>query len=277
MKILYWIPKNLLSYWVGKFMYLKFPRPLAQWLINTFAKRYRIHIEEAENPLSAYASIGDFFTRRLKEGVRPLGDSAYVHPADSVITARGRISKAQLIQAKGRMYSLEKFLGVSSVAEWENGFFVTYYLCPTDYHRVHSPIDAWVKEVKYIPGALWPVNEWSVNTIDELFVQNERVVVELESSRGALALVFVGATNVGSIRLTLEPSLKTNHAHVRSAQTWRYSPHQMKIEKGQELGMFCMGSTVIVVAKDSWSELIPLVQEVKPKKVKVRSSLESEL
>lgn len=273
MKILYWVPKNLISFVAGKAMHIQFPPWLSHRLISLFAKIYHINLDETEKPIAAYKSIGDFFTRRLNEGVRPLGDALYVHPADSTITARGVIKQNQLIQAKGKVYSLKNFLGVSSVEPWDNGFYITYYLCPTDYHRVHSPIEGWVKEIRYIPGQLWPVNDWSVTNIDELFLKNERVVVEIESSKGPLAVVFVGATNVGSIRLSIEASLRTNHTHKRLPQTWSYPEKSLPIQKGQEIGMFCMGSTVIIVAPPAWQELASLVQDPNPKIVHVRASI----
>ncbi len=272
MKILYWIPKNLVSYVAGKLMYLKLPRVLRQKAIRSFAQIYQIDLQEAEKPIDHYDSIGDFFTRKLKEGVRPLAHSDYVHPADSQMTARGEIQQHQLIQAKGRSYSLFHFLDTPPSETWSHGFFITYYLCPTDYHRVHSPIEGWVKEVRYIPGQLWPVNDWSVTHIDELFLKNERVVVEMNSDKGPLTLVFVGATNVGSIQLFCEPSLRTNHTHVRKPQTWTYPEKTLLIQKGQELGMFCMGSTVIVVASQAWQqELSAITQDQRPQMVKVGS------
>lgn len=273
MRILYWVPKNLVSFVAGKLMHIQFPSWINEKLIHLFAKTYHINLNETEKPIANYRSIGDFFIRKLKEGVRPLGSSLYVHPADSAMTARGVISQNQLIQAKGKTYSLKNFLGVDSTEGWEGGFYITYYLCPTDYHRVHSPIDGWVKEIRYIPGQLWPVNDWSVTNIDELFLKNERVVVEIISPKGPMAVVFVGATNVGSIRLSIESSLRTNHTHQRSPQTWSYTENSLPVQKGQELGMFCMGSTVIIVAPPAWQELAPLVKTQTPQAVQVRSSI----
>jgi len=271
MKVLYWVPKNLLSFFAGKLMYFKFPKAMSSKLIRLFAQTYHINLNEAEKNIDDYNSIGDFFTRKLKEGVRPLASSEYVHPADSKMTARGVIQQNQLIQAKGKSYLLQNFLGAASLETWTNGFFITYYLCPTDYHRVHSPIEGWIKEVRYIPGQLWPVNNWSVSNIDELFLKNERVIVEIESTKGPMAVVFVGATNVGSIRLSFEPALRTNHAHIRSPETWTYPAKSRPIQKGQELGMFCMGSTVIIVASPTWTELSKLTQDSAPQVVQVRS------
>jgi phosphatidylserine decarboxylase len=266
--ILYWIPKNLLSYWVGKLMYLRFPQPLQSWLIKGFAGLYKINLEEAEQVVANYPSLGDFFVRHLKPGARPIGGSAYVHPADSKMTARGVVIGNKAIQAKGSSYSLGDFLQDKLVDRWQQGYFITYYLCPTDYHRVHSPVDGLIKEVRYVPGNLWPVNDWSVKNIQNLFVQNERVIVEIETVRGPIAVVFVGATNVGSIRLNFEPNLRTNHQHKRQEQKISYID-PVAVKKGEELGMFCLGSTVIVVSTSAWKELQSVVQtnEVLPVQV----------
>jgi phosphatidylserine decarboxylase len=268
---LYWIPKNLLSYWVGKIIHLQLPRPVRGWLIRSFAKIYRINTDEAEKPIGSYLSIGDFFTRKLKEGCRPIGSSEYVHPADSKMTARGVIIGKQLVQAKGSTYSLGAFLRDPLEDRWQKGYFITYYLCPTDYHRVHSPVDGIIKEVRYVPGNLWPVNAWSITNVRELFVKNERVVIEIETSKGPVAVVLVGATNVGSIRLAFEPSLRTNHDHRREERKIVYV-EPVKIRRGEELGMFCMGSTVIVVATSAWDSIASMVHSHQPHEVKVGAS-----
>lgn len=248
------LPKNLVSFWAGKLMHLQFPRPLASFMIRLFAKVYRINIDEAELPLESYKSIGDFFIRKLKPGIRPQGFAKYVHPADSRITARGEIVGSTILQAKGRFYNLSDFLQENKIDRWKGGTFVTYYLCPTDYHRVHSPVNGVIKEVRYQPGQLWPVNDWSVANIENLFAVNERVIVEIETQEGPIALVFVGATNVGSIRLAFEPTLRTNHTHKRKPNKITYV-QPISIKKGEELGYFSMGSTVVVIASQGLTEL----------------------
>jgi phosphatidylserine decarboxylase len=270
-RILYWVPKNLLSYWVGKFIHFRFPQPIRGVLIRAFAHLYRIKVEEASKPIDSYESVGDFFIRQLKPGVRPIGAADYIHPADSKMTARGVVVGQQLIQAKGSTYPLGAFLQDALVDRWQKGYFITYYLCPTDYHRVHSPVDGVIKEVRYVPGNLWPVNDWSVTNISELFVKNERVVIEIETLRGPVAVVLVGATNVGSIRLTFEPSLRTNHTHKREPNKITYVEPQ-PVKKGDELGMFCMGSTVIVVTTSAWDELKTITQSSEPVAVHVAQS-----
>ncbi len=276
--ILYVVPKNLLSFWAGKLMHLKFPSPLRLFLIKLFANHYKINTEEAEKPMDQYLSIGDFFIRKLKDGVRPISSTDYVHPADSKMTARGIIQEGQLVQAKGRVYSLSEFLKLenttnsnSSSVAWLGGYFITYYLCPTDYHRVHSPVDGWIKEVRYVPGQLWPVNDWSVSNIDQLFIRNERVIVDIQTTLGLVAVVFVGATNVGSIKLSFEPEVQSNHSHLRNSKTWSYREGLCSIKKGQELGMFCMGSTVIVVANKNWKPLDQIVKNQEPVAVRMGS------
>lgn len=271
MALLYWVPKNLLSYWFGKFVHLRLPNPLRSSFLHFFVHHYRINIDEAEFPLSHYQSIGDFFIRRLKPGVRPLANSDYVHPADAKMTARGVIIGKQLIQAKGRTYAVQEFLQDSTDNRWQQGYFITYYLCPTDYHRVHCPVEGFIREVRYVPGNLWPVNDWSINRISELFIKNERIVIELETRKGPMAVVLVGATNVGSIRLSFEPSLQTNHTHRREPRKISYV-EPIKVNRGDELGMFCMGSTVIVVASSGWKELESITQSSVPLDVKVCSS-----
>lgn len=250
MNILYLLPKNSLSRLVGFLVHLQLPRPLATWSIRTFGNFYKINLSEAEKPPEAYKSIGDFFVRRLKEGLRPLGAGPVVHPADSRISQAAAITEGKLVQAKGKMYSLQGLLCADDEAEvlkkYQGGFFATYYLCPTDYHRVHSPVTGAITSVTHVPGALWPVNEWSVGRIEELFCVNERVIIEIQTESGPVTVVMVGATNVGKMSLSFEPQILSNQSHVKSPQRIVYSP-QKPVKKGDELGAFHMGSTVVMV------------------------------
>lgn len=228
-------------------MHVRLPGPLARWTIKTFGKYYQINFEEAEKPLDQYHSIGDFFVRRLKEGVRPLAASPILHPADSVIAQIGTIVSGKCIQAKGKTYDVAGLCGDPELGkQYEGGLFVTYYLCPTDYHRVHSPVDGKLVRAHHIPGHLWPVNEWSANNIENLFAVNERVILEIETRLGKCLLVFVGATNVGQIRLSFDPEIVTNKFLKQENLERHYSP-PIEITKGQELGAFYMGSTVVMI------------------------------
>lgn len=239
------LPKNLMSRIVGVLMHIEWPNPFSTFLITVFARVYKINQSEAEAPISTYPSIGAYFIRRLKPGLRPVAESPVVHPADSVITQIGRIEKGTAIQAKGLRYSVQEMLGDHfSASVFEGGLFITYYLCPTDYHRVHSPLDAEVPQITPIHGTLWPVNDWSVSNINNLFSINERVVFEMKSRLGTAALVMVGATNVGHISTNLAPQIQTNQGQKLSALKFQSAP---EVSRGQELGIFHMGSTVVMI------------------------------
>lgn len=223
------------------------PSFLAHWSIKAFARFYNINLDEAEKPYTSYTSIGDFFVRRLKPGIRPVGESWAVHPADSVITQSAPIDGGTLIQAKGITYKLEDFTqDPEAKKKWAGGYFLTYYLCPTDYHRVHSPVDGQITNVRYMPGELWPVNEWSTTNVKDLFTANERVLVEIETDLGPVGVVFVGATNVGHIVLSFDEKIKGNQKGAHIFNHKRYTP-DIPIHKGTELGMFRMGSTVVML------------------------------
>lgn len=231
---------------VGYIVHLRLPGPLREWSIRTFGNYYKIDFAEAEKPIAEYPSIGEFFIRRLKAGARPVAESRIVHPADSRISQIGAIEMGRLIQAKGKTYSLESFLyDETALQKYENGLFATYYLCPTDYHRVHSPVTGRITAVTHIPGALWPVNEWSVGNIENLFCVNERVIVEFQTEWGPVALVLVGATNVGKISLSFESEILSNQPKRIKPQKIIYQPGPA-INKGDELGIFHMGSTVVM-------------------------------
>jgi phosphatidylserine decarboxylase len=244
--LLPWIPKNTLSHVTGWLVHLKLPPALAGWSVAWFARRYRINTAEAEFPLTKYPSIGEFFTRRLKEGVRPIAESSVVHPADAVITQSGTIVDGNIIQAKGKNFTVVELLADSALAHLlMGGEYATYYLCPTDYHRVHSPLTGKISYAAHVPGELWPVNEWSVENVEKLFAVNERQVTRIDGDRGTAVVVMVGATNVGSIRMEYDSDWRTNRAGTRYTVK-RYQP-PLPIVKGQELGVFQMGSTVIVL------------------------------
>lgn len=208
---------------------------------------------EAERPLAEYQTLAELFTRRLRLGVRPIATSQLVHPCDSEITQFGAMAGGTtLIQAKGINYPLAELLKNGALAKkLENGFFVTYYLCPTDYHRVHSPIAGLVTSITYVPGTLWPVNRWSVQAVPGLFTINERLIVEIASEGGSLAVVFVGATNVGKISLSFDSTFVTNQRPHPTQVQHLTLKQPVAITKGQELGTFHLGSTVVMVMAKS--------------------------
>lgn len=276
-EFLYLLPKNALSRFVGWLVHLKLPGGLASFTIAQFARAYNINVEEAERPPSAYASIGDFFVRRLKPEARPLGAAPFVHPADSVITESDWIKEGKLIQAKGRHYSLQDFVGTAdAAAPYRNGAFATYYLCPTDYHRVHSPVRGRVTRVRHLPGHLWPVNDWSTTNIENLFAVNERVLVELQTEFGRVGVMFVGATNVGQISLSFWPDFRTNDPRHPSMRERVFEP-AVEIGKGDELGIFHMGSTIVLLFSEEVFETLPAMKlqlpHLKGARARVREDL----
>lgn len=256
---------------MGLLVHIPLPRFLNNFLIAKFAKAYKIDLSEAEHPIEHYKSLGDFFVRQLKPGIRPLGQTWALHPADSVITQAAKMKEGKLIQAKNKTYSVENFTqDAKALDKWKDGFFLTYYLCPTDYHRVHSPVDGKITRVVYIPGALWPVNSWSTDNIHELFSINERVLVEIQTDRGLVGVMFVGATNVGQIILSFDPEIRGNQLLSKAVLEKTYA--NISIQKGEELGQFRMGSTIVMLyAKNTLPESTS-VENWLNKPVKVNSA-----
>jgi phosphatidylserine decarboxylase len=239
-----WFPKRLLSRGTGVLMRIPFPGLVAAPLVLGFARFFGINVREAEFSAGSYRSLDGFFTRKLQPGLRPIGGPV-VHPVDGRLTIQGDIVRGELLQAKGWTYSAAEFLGSAELAAaYEGGKFLTWYLCPADYHRIHSPASGELMSARHIPGLLWPVNEWSVNNIRRLFNLNERVVLNFESPRGRWSAVLVGATNVGHITVTLDPSITTNRWMWHAPTDRQYSP-PIPVRAGDELGMFHLGSTVI--------------------------------
>ncbi|MEO1337641.1 MAG: archaetidylserine decarboxylase [Myxococcota bacterium] len=190
----------------------------ARMAVRQFAARFDIDLDEAEKPIEAYDSVLDLFTRRLRAGARPVDarDDVVVSPTDGALAEHGRIDGDTLVQAKGRTYSLTALLAEQTDA-FKGGSYATLYLSPRDYHRVHSPVDGEITGFTHVPGDLFPVNQASVSTIDGLYARNERVITHIASSHfGRVAVVKVGATNVGRITLTHCPALVTNTLPARS-------------------------------------------------------------
>lgn len=272
--LLKFLPKNHFSYLMGLLLSIRFPKPVSSFLILQFAKIYKINLEESEKNYTEYESINAFFVRKLKIDARPIAQAEVLHPADSEIAQAGRIKEGRLIQAKNKTYHLRELFQEDVLAEYQDGFFVTYYLCPTDYHRVHSPVSGEIVETVHIPGALWPVNKASVEGVPDLFTVNERVITKIKTDHGVVGLIFVGATNVGKIALSYDSEIISNDLVHRQIRKRNYQP-AIPIQKGDELGMFHMGSTVVMVYPKGFANLLPetKLNELLGTKVKVRSSL----
>ncbi|MDB5048131.1 MAG: phosphatidylserine decarboxylase [Fibrobacteres bacterium] len=257
-RLLYILPKNLLSHLVGILTHCRYPFGLHTVLKNWFIKQYRIETEEAEFPLEKYPTMGDFFVRKLKPGSRPIAQTALVSPVDGTLTQGGGFQpgNAVLTQIKGLEYNLHDLAGPGwNLEEYLQGGFLTIYLAPYNYHRIHAPIDGQVTRVSYVPGALWPVNTWSVSHIPGLFVVNERITVELSGPEGKALVVMVGATNVGRITLDFHSGMEGNRVPRDQAGHWQ-PPSPINLAKGQGLGCFELGSTVILVLSKTLMEKV---------------------
>ncbi len=275
MNLLYFLPKNALSRLVGRLVHFELPQPFARLMVSVFAACYRINIQEAEKSLWEYKSIGELFTRKLKEGVRPLGSAVVLHPADSVVAQAGGIKSGAIIQAKGKSYTPSELTGDPKDDQFfEGGAFVTYYLCPTDYHRVHASVSGRLTRAVHIPGDLWPVNQWSVENINKVFCVNERLIVDQETEFGKVKTVFVGATNVGQISLTLDAKVSSNiEGVVSGAREFNYTPG-LDVKKGDELGIFHMGSTVVMLFPPTAAPYLLDIEKLISRPVKVRADFQ---
>ncbi|MGJ8515595.1 archaetidylserine decarboxylase [Carnimonas bestiolae] len=236
------LPQALLSQLAGKLADARTPW-LKSLLIQQFARHYRIDMSDAVEPhLDAYPSFNAFFTRALTPEARPLGDHL-VSPADGEVSQLGAITTGQLLQAKGRHYSIDTLLGGASQwsAPFQNGRFATVYLSPRDYHRVHMPCAGTLKRTVYIPGQLFSVNQTTAANVDQLFARNERLVCHFDTEAGPMALVLVGAMIVAGIETVWGGPVE---AHGKRLQRHDFS-NGVRLEKGQEMGRFRLGSTVI--------------------------------
>lgn len=261
LNILYVLPKSILSYLFGLLAVIPIPMPLRESFYGWYAQRYGVAVEEASRPLHEYKSLQDFFTRDLKEGIRPVGEGL-VSPVDGRVVQVGTLSSGELLQAKGKSYTLADLLQSKDLEKkFIGGSYATIYLAPGDYHHIHSPINGMIKASLYVPGELWPVNDWSVERIERLFTRNERITTYIESSPGSVALVKVGATNVGSIRTEYNDFRGNPFSHLWGvAPTVVHQQFEPKIEvmKGQRVGSFYLGSTVILLSEQLGLEQLSL-------------------
>lgn len=225
-------------------------RPLAY---RAFARAVGANLDEAELPLGEYESFGDFFARGLKAGARTVDPAAdaVISPCDGVIAACGEATDGTLLQAKGQTYRLAELVADKALAaRLTGGHYATIYLSPRDYHRVHAPVDATLVGYEYLPGALWPVNPRLAGRREGLLARNERLVMHLNSrTLGDVALVMVGAVGVGNIRLSHPrlPSPAPDTASLRRArERVRVELPGVQVRRGDELGAFRLGSTVVM-------------------------------
>jgi phosphatidylserine decarboxylase len=221
-------------------------------MLSRFARVYGIAVDEAEKPLDDYAGFDEFFTRRLRAGLRPIADGPgrVVSPADGTVVECGLATAGTLIQAKGDFFQLAELLGDDQVAtRLEGGAYLITYLSPKDYHRVHAPVGGRVVGWRHIPGTLFSVGAKSVLSEPGLFIRNERFVTLIEMDGGGLcAVVMVAAIGVGHVTVSYDPEVATHRPQfLRAALRHRQYDQPKPIRRGEELGIFHLGSTTIVV------------------------------
>jgi len=251
---LYALPHHLISRSVFKLTRIK--SPLVPKAIQIFSNAFNVNLDEAVNPdPKSYSTFNEFFTRELKPELRPLSDSLIVSPVDGTISQFGAIENGLLLQAKGMNYSLDKLLGENTnrSCKYDNGQFITIYLSPKDYHRIHMPCSGTLVEQTHVPGRLFSVAKHTVNTVKGIFARNERVIASFDTEHGPMAMILVGAINVAAIETVWHGLITPPKGETVTSKN--YSGKEIAIEKGKEMGRFNMGSTVILLFKNGAPKL----------------------
>lgn len=241
------LPQHALSRLAGRLAASERPW-LRDRLIRRFVAAYGVDLSEAARGIGQFASFNDFFTRELKPGARPLADAGafILSPADGAISQLGPITGSRIIQAKGRDYAVAEILGcgAAEAARFEGGRFMTIYLSPRDYHRVHMPAAGTLAATSYIPGDLYSVNLATAAGVDRLFARNERLACRFDGPDGHFASVMVGAMIVAGID-TVWPNAFRTHARAPVHEDFAGAGHALAA--GDEMGRFYLGSTVVLL------------------------------
>ncbi len=242
--------------------------PQVPIMIKWFVQKYGVNMDDAEeSEIGYYQTFNEFFTRPLKDNIRPIapGANTLACPCDGTVSQAGSVRAGAMLQAKGRAYSVLELLGddKTMAAQFADGRFATIYLAPHDYHRLHMPLDANMLRMIHVPGRLFSVAEWTVAEIPRLFARNERLACYFETSAGPMVMVLVGAINVAAIE-TVWSGLVTPPRGKKISE-YDYSHTRKEIAKGAEMGRFNMGSTVILLTGSNveWLPHISAGQPVK--------------
>ena len=251
-----WIlPRNSFNRFCGIIADTQFPRFLLTLLIRLFSWKYGVNLKEASKHVSEYKNFNEFFARKLLPGSRILDPDkdTVLSPVDGILGESGIINNEVLIQAKGLEYRLEDLLKDSGKSNlYDGGVFITIYLAPYNYHRIHSMVSGEVRQFCYIPGDLWTVSPLGVHHVPELFARNERLITYFETDKGECALVKIGATVVGRIRVVYD-DITSNRSGGAFQKNVLESP--VRVERGDEVGLFELGSTVICLFPPGQIEL----------------------
>ncbi|MCX4188219.1 archaetidylserine decarboxylase [Methylophaga sp. OBS4] len=249
------VPQYLIpQHWLSVMMH-GFTRCQLHWLKNLQIRfvcwRFKVNREEAVTAdIEAYPSFNAFFTRQLRDGVRPVaeGEEVVSSPVDGFVSQLGKIEQGRIVQAKGQDYSVVELLGGNTelAAQFERGQFATLYLSPRDYHRIHMPLAGQLQSMRYVPGKLFSVSPRTACTVPRLFARNERVVTVFDTKHGPMALVLVGAIFVGSMETVWSGQITPPYGS--EIRDWEYDGDSaVSLAKGEEMGRFNMGSTVVIL------------------------------
>jgi phosphatidylserine decarboxylase len=245
----YALPKQRLTTLAGRVAGAR-GGPMTTRLIRWFVARYGVDMSEAANPdIASYASFNEFFTRPLKPGLRPVSQAEFVSPVDGAISQFGLIDDHHILQAKGHRFTTTALLGgdATLAARFRHGSFANLYLSPRDYHRLHMPCDGRLVRMVHVPGALFSVNPATARGVPGLFARNERVVCSFESDgHGPFVMVLVGATIVGSMA-TVWHGVVNPRGGGSPVSEWDYAGRDIVLRKGEEMGRFLLGSTVVML------------------------------
>jgi len=249
----YLLPQHLLSKLMFRFARIEnvlIKNTFTRWFIN----KHQVNLTEAERDnISDYAHFNDFFTRSLKPDARPISESPIISPVDGVVSQAGQIKDSQILQAKDHHFSLSQLLAGESVEKIENGYFATIYLAPRDYHRIHMPIDGKLVSMRYIPGNLFSVNQKTVQKVNGVFARNERLVCLFDTVFGRVFFVLIGAIFVGSMETSWQGQVTPPYG--KEVKVYDYTEKEFELFKGDELGRFNMGSTIIMILPETAPEL----------------------
>ncbi len=243
---------------LGQLSRIEAPDAVLSAAMRIYCRAYNVDLSDYDVPSAGYPSFNAFFTRKVRPGSRPIDPDPEVitSPADGRVEDLGVIERGSSFLVKGRRYSVTELLGdEQATMEFEGGSFAIVYLSPRDYHRVHAPVTGAVTAVRHVPGTLFPVNAIGLSHVPNLFARNERVVVHQRSEQhGRIATIMVGAIGVGRISLAFDESVLTNDGgpeKKRAAGLRVYGERPPQLGRGDELGVFHLGSTVIVFVSPS--------------------------
>ncbi|MBL0690982.1 MAG: phosphatidylserine decarboxylase [SAR324 cluster bacterium] len=264
-RLLMILPLKGLSAVAGVLANIRFPAFLLQPFLRYYCRHFQVKTDEMSQSLNSYHTFTQFFVRKLKTDARELCSekNALLSPVDGRVSETGKILACRLLQAKGDKYLLTDLIGVEAANYFLDGDYMTIYLSPADYHRIHSPVDGVIEKATYFPGRLFPVNQWAVNNIGNLFCRNDRVLTLIKTKQGMLGLLKVGALIVGKIKLSYgEVGINKNSIRPPIEYDINLSTKNHKnyeLLAGEHMAQFELGSTVIILGSENLFKLSDLM------------------